>query len=263
VVGNTTKSTVPEIPNPPREVEVSDRPLVVLFDVDGTLVDTGGAGARSWRRAFDAIYRIPADIGKFTSSGETDPFVARKTFEAVLGRTPSRDELGRLFGEYLWHLHDEVLRSPGYRVLEGVVETLSMLGRASVTLGLVSGAMEGAARTKLIRGNLNRYFVFGGYGSDSDDRAQLTQAAIRRASSMHGRVPESSRVFVVGDTPSDVAAARQVGAVAVGVATGKFSVDELRRAGADHVLASLRAPFPGLSQPEKDARSGDAPGDRA
>ncbi len=222
-------------------------PVVALFDIDETLVHTGGSGARSWRRAFDELHGVPADIGQHTSAGETDPFVARKTFEAVLGRPPTRDELGRLFAAYLMHLSADIGRSPGYRVLDGVVETLTRLTRAGVILGVVSGAMEGAARTKLIPADLNRFFVFGGYGSDSPDRVRLTQAAIDRAALLHAGQLEPGEVVVVGDTPLDVDAARRAGAVAVGVATGRYSSDELRAAGADHVLPALTSPFPGFA----------------
>jgi phosphoglycolate phosphatase-like HAD superfamily hydrolase len=105
--------------------------------------------------------------------------------------------------------------------------------------------MEGAARTKLGPANLNRFFLFGAYGSDSADRAELTGIAIEKAGRLHaGLQPE--QVFVVGDTPRDIEATAKAGAVSVGVATGHYSVAELSDAGADHVLASLADPFPGL-----------------
>ena len=223
-------------------------PPVVLFDVDGTLIDSGGAGARSWTHAFDKLYGISADIGSHTAAGETDPVVARKTFEAAVGREPSEAELARLFAVYLLRLSEEVRTSEGYRVLEGVEDLLLMLSDAGTMLGLVSGAMEGAARVKLSRADLNRFFVFGGYGSDSDDRAMLTRGAIDKAAMLHGHDVTPDRVFVVGDTPLDVEAARAVGAVSVAVASGKFSVEALRSAGARHVLASLAAQFPEMGE---------------
>src|SRR5580658_1677450 len=175
-------------------------PVVVLFDVDETLVHTGGSGARSWKAAFEKLHGVPADIGAHTSVGETDPQVARETFLAVIGREPSDDELDRLYGQYLLHLAEDIVVSEQYRVLPGAEETLLALGKAGVMLGLVSGAMEGAARTKLVRANLNRYFIFGAYGSDSPDRPELTRLAIEKASRLHrGLTP--SQVFVVGDTP--------------------------------------------------------------
>jgi phosphoglycolate phosphatase-like HAD superfamily hydrolase len=221
------------------------RPAVVLFDVDETLVHTGGAGARSWSAAFEKLYDVPADIGAHSSAGETDPQVARATFRGILDRDPSQDELVALYAQYLLHLADDIWTSEQYRVLPGAEQLLVRLGEAGLLLGLVSGAMEGAARTKLMPGNLNRYFLFGAYGSDSPDRGQLTTLAIGKAALLHDELtPE--RVFVVGDTPHDVEATKSAGAVSVGVASGHFSTDELVAAGGDYVLASLEESFPGL-----------------
>jgi phosphoglycolate phosphatase-like HAD superfamily hydrolase len=220
------------------------KPVVVLFDVDETLVHTGGAGGRSWKAAFEKLYGIPADIGQHTSAGETDPQVARETFMAVIGRAPSDDELDRLYLNYLLHLSDDIV-SDQYRVLPGAEETLRSLGDAGVLLGIVSGAMEGAARTKLIPADLNRFFIFGAYGSDSPDRAELTRIAIEKATRLHSLLTPS-QVAVVGDTPRDIEAAKAAGAISVGVASGHFSVDELTAVGGDYVLASLEERFPGL-----------------
>ncbi len=216
----------------------------VLFDIDGTLIDTGGAGARSWHWAFERLHGVPADISKSSSAGMTDPEVASRTFEAVLGRAPSDHELSRLFAWYVYRLQHEVAASEGYRVLAGVVETLSRLMDRGVVLGIVSGGLEGSARIKLERGHLNRYFPVGGYGTDSRDRHQITRVAIARVSTMNGRDIEPGEVIVVGDTPLDVDAAKAVGATSLGVASGTYSVDDLRRAGADLVLSSLRERFP-------------------
>jgi phosphoglycolate phosphatase len=200
---------------------------------------------RSWKAAFQKLYGIPADIGDHSSAGETDPQVARATFSAVIGHDPSDDELDRLYAQYLLHLADDILVSAEYRVLPGVDQTLIALGEAGVLLGLVSGAMEGAARTKLIPANLNRYFIFGTYGSDSPDRAELTGLGIEKAARLHAKLTPD-QVFVVGDTPRDHDAAKAAGAVSVGVATGHYSKDELTAAGFDFVLGSLRESFPGL-----------------
>lgn len=220
------------------------KPVVVLFDVDETLVHTGGSGARSWKAAFEKLYDIPADIGEHSSAGETDPQVATATFRAVIGREPSDVELDQLYVQYLLYLADDILVSDGYRMLPGADQCLAALAEAGVLLGLVSGAMEGAARTKLIPANLNRYFIFGAYGSDSPDRAELTGIAIEKATRLHAHLTPA-QVFVVGDTPHDVDATRQAGAVSVGVASGHYSVDELAKAGSDHVLGALTEPFPG------------------
>jgi phosphoglycolate phosphatase len=217
--------------------------MVVLFDVDGTLVDTGGSGTRSWSAAFEKVYGVPADIGDYSSAGQTDPQVARATFEGVLDRDPSQDELSSLYAQYLLHLSEDIWTSEKYRVLAGAEQTLVRLEEAGVMLGLVSGALEGAARTKLMPANLNRYFLFGAYGTDSPDRARLTSIAIEKATRLHTQLTPA-QVFVVGDTPLDIAAARAAGAVSVGVASGAYSTDQLEAAGAEHVLESLEDRFP-------------------
>jgi len=122
--------------------------IAVLFDIDGTLIDTGGAGAASWRLAFDELYGIPADIGKFTDTGMTDPEVGRKTFEAVLNRDPERGEFAKLLERRQYYLHETVAESAGYRVLPGAEELLLALIRDGYLLGLVTGNLETAAHIK-------------------------------------------------------------------------------------------------------------------
>ncbi|KAK1185762.1 HAD family hydrolase [Streptomyces sp. NBS 14/10] len=219
-------------------------PVAVLFDIDETLVHTGGSGRRSWAWAFDQLHGVAADIGKHTSAGETDPQVGRETFHAVLGREPSHDELARLYAAYLWHLSEDIWASKGYRVLDGVEETLRRITDAGVILGIISGAMEGAARIKMEPGKLGRYFVFGAYGSDSPDRAEITRMAMAKAGRLHGRELTRDEVYVVGDTPRDIEAAHASHATGVGVATGHYTVEELSAAQADHVLTALTEPFP-------------------
>ncbi|NUS81451.1 MAG: HAD family hydrolase [Streptomyces sp.] len=219
-------------------------PVAVLFDIDETLVHTGGSGRRSWAWAFDQLHGVAADIGKHTSAGETDPQVGRETFHAVLGREPSHDELARLYAAYLWHLSEDIWASKGYRVLDGVEETLRRITDAGVILGIISGAMEGAARIKMEPGKLGRYFVFGAYGSDSPDRAEITRMAMAKAGRLHGRELTRDEVYVVGDTPRDIEAAHAAHATGVGVATGHYTVEELSAAQADHVLTALTEPFP-------------------
>jgi phosphoglycolate phosphatase-like HAD superfamily hydrolase len=150
-----------------------------------------------------------------------------------------------------------VAESKGYKVLPGVEETLRRLTDAGFLLGLTTGGTEAAAHTKLERGGLNPFFSFGGYGSDSPDRTVLTRRAIERAGEILKRPVDPERVLVVGDTPFDIEAAHAAGAVAVGVATGNHSEDDLRRAGADYVLGTLEEELPGVAAPAgSDASAG-------
>ncbi len=221
-------------------------PLAVLFDVDGCLISTGGAGTKAWRHAFERLHGIPADIGQFTEAGMTDPDVGRQTFVRVLGREPTETEVGRLLGAYLERLVEEVDQSAGYRVMPGVEVVLPRLIDRGILLGIVSGALETAAHIKLERAHLNRFFSFGGFGSDSADRGELTRLAIQRCGRLHGHALNPARVLVVGDTPRDVEAGRAAGAVTVGVATGKYTILQLEAAGADFVLPTLESPLPGI-----------------
>lgn len=225
-----------------------ERPHAILFDIDGTLITTGGAGAVAWRRAFDDLYGIPADIGRFSDAGMTDPDVGRRTFEAVVGHAPSSAELARVLAKRLEHLPQAVAESAGYRVLDGVEETLPSLAAAGFLLGLTTGGVEAAAHIKLARANLSRWFCFGGYGSDSADRAELTRIAVRRAEAILGIPVNTCHMLVVGDTPRDIDAARAAGATSVGVASGHFTAAELRAARADYVLESLREELPGVTE---------------
>src|SRR2546421_8481924 len=131
-----------------------DRPQAILFDVDGLLITTGGAGTKSWRWAFNELYGIPADIGKFTEAGMTDPVVGRLTFTSVIGHEPSPEELAKVISHYLMRLPEEVAGSSGYRVLDGVEALLPRPGKAGFRLGITTGADRAAAPLKLARANL-------------------------------------------------------------------------------------------------------------
>ncbi|HEX5309953.1 MAG TPA: HAD family hydrolase [Solirubrobacteraceae bacterium] len=218
---------------------------LVLFDIDGTLIDTGGAGARSWAWAFQRVFGREVDIAEHSTAGMTDPAIGRVTFAEVIGRDPTPEELTRLMAGYQAVIPDYVACSPGYRVLAGVRDLLQRLTETGVALGLTTGGLQAVAHAKLGRGQLNRYFLVGGYGSDSEDRVELTRVAIERGEQLLGRKFDPEQVFVVGDTPLDVAAAEGAGAVSVAVASGRYDVEELGAAQPDHVLASLAEPFPG------------------
>jgi phosphoglycolate phosphatase len=218
--------------------------IAVLFDIDGTLIITGGAGGASWRLAFDELYGIPADIGKFTDTGMTDPDVGRKTFEAVMHRQPERKEFTRLLERRLFYLHQTVTESDGYRVLAGVQELLPKLIEDGYLLGLVTGNLEAAAHIKLHRAQLNRFFSFGGYGSDATDRGELTKIALGRGALVYGEPLTPDQAIVVGDTPHDVQGAHAAGMECVGVGSHHFNVDQLRDSGADYAIASLEEALP-------------------
>jgi phosphoglycolate phosphatase len=219
-------------------------PRILLFDIDGTLVTTGGAGAVAWRQAFEELHGVPADIGKFTDAGMTDPDVGARTFEAVLGREPTPLELTALIQRRLEHLPEAIAASEGYKVLPGVPERLRQLSRAGHLLGLITGNGDGAAHIKLARADLNRWFTFGAYAAAGAERADIVREAVARGEAMFGEDVPNTEIFVIGDTPLDISAAHAAGCSAIGIATGHYDESALRDAGADHVLATLEAELP-------------------
>jgi phosphoglycolate phosphatase-like HAD superfamily hydrolase len=213
----------------------------VLFDIDGTLLVTGGAGAVAWQRAFEELYEVEANIDEHTDAGMTDPEIAAIIFREVVGREGNPEERSKAIGCYLKHLPDAMAESDGYRTMPGVEELLDRLIESGVLLGLVTGNVEAAAHIKLARARLNRFFSFGGYGSDSADRVEVTKAALRRAELVSGGTLQDGACIAVGDTPRDVKAGHGAGIKVVGVATGSYSVGQLRSAGADWAIPDVAA----------------------
>jgi phosphoglycolate phosphatase-like HAD superfamily hydrolase len=223
---------------------------LVLFDIDGTLVLTGGAGLRAMNRAFDEIVGAPTGLTDATPAealkgipvaGRTDWIIVQDTL-ARLGRQLDDDLLGRLRERYVTHLRQEV-EQPGRGfngTLPGVSALLDALHpREDVFLGLLTGNFRDGARIKLERFDLWRYFRCGAFGDDSPDRNALVPVALGRAAECGMPSFAPTDVIVVGDTPNDVACAQAVGAVAVGVATGSFSARQLRDCGAAVVFETL------------------------
>ena len=192
-----------------------ETPRILLFDIDGTLVSTGGAGAVAWKQAFEELHGIPADIGEFTDAGMTDPDVGAKTFEAVMQREPTPRELAQLIQRRLEHLPEAIAASEGYRVLPGVPERLRQLSHDGHLLGLITGNGDGAAFVKLSRGDLMRWFTFGAYATAGVARAGIVRRAVERGEAMLGCDVPNSDILVVGDTPLDIEAAHAADCTAV------------------------------------------------
>ena len=215
---------------------------VFLFDVDATLVLTGGAGLRALDRAFQKRYSLDGAMTGIAPHGKTDPAIIREIFHARFQSQPNSErEVAAILEDYVEFLRDEVERSDSYHVLPGIPEILAELSnRNGVMLGLATGNVESGARIKLQPGGLNRFFSFGGFGSDSESRPALVRRAIDRASEKHGSTIPPRDVLVIGDTPLDIAAGRELGCVTVGVATGKYSEEQLRTSGADLAIPDCR-----------------------
>jgi phosphoglycolate phosphatase len=225
---------------------------LVLFDIDGTLVLTGGAGLRAMNRACSELVGHTEALSGIPVAGRTDRIILADV-AARMGRTLDDELLTVLRDRYLAYLREEIL-APGVMpsaeslgprggikaVMPGIRELLDALQRRpDVFLGLLTGNFEEGARTKLAHFDLWRYFRCGAYGDDAEDRNALVPIAVERA--RRCGLPEipPGEILVIGDTPHDIACARAADAVAVGVATGGFTVDELRASGADIVFKDL------------------------
>jgi phosphoglycolate phosphatase len=223
---------------------VTERTQAILFDIDGTLIESGGSSDRAWHRAFEELHGVDVQISKVTGKGVPDPAVGRQAFEVVIGRKPDDEEMAKLMAKRLAYLPEEVESSEGYRTMPGTEELLESLIDDGFLLGLTTGNVEGAAHIKLARANLNRFFSFGGYGSDSEDRTELTKRALERGGVVLGGPIDRARCFSVGDTPLDVSAGHGAGIRVTGVATGKYSMEELTEAGADAAIPEFSDGLP-------------------
>jgi phosphoglycolate phosphatase-like HAD superfamily hydrolase len=144
----------------------------------------------------------------------------------------------------LHYLQQTVADSKDYRVLAGVAELLPQLIEDGYLLGLVTGNVEAAAHIKLHREKLNRFFSFGGYGSDSTNRGEVTKTALKRTTLVYGEPISAAQAIAVGDTPHDIEGAHAAGIACIAVASHNYTTDQLRNAGADYAIASLTDGLP-------------------
>lgn len=221
----------------------SPRPTILLFDIDGTLVTTAGAGRRALDAAFKALWGKSDACAAIRFDGMTDWVIARLGLEAI-GIEVTDARMQAVLDLYVPLLASELqsLTPDRYRIHPGIISALNEARRAGAALGLGTGNIEAGARLKLEHVDLLDYFAFGGYGSDSAERPELIRCGAVRGAALLGRAIEQCRVVVIGDTPKDIAAAMAIGAESIGVATGSFSVQQLKEAGATHAFADLTAP---------------------
>jgi phosphoglycolate phosphatase len=214
---------------------------LLLFDIDQTLVNTGGAGLRALDRACQKLYGLQNAMDGVRPHGKTDPAIVREILRVKLGSNSAKDgEIATVLEGYVSFLKEEVQTSATYRVLPGIVPLLNeMAARPDVVLGLATGNVELGARIKLQRAELNSYFAFGGFGSDAEDRTELVRKGAEKANRKIGRTIPPSEVFVIGDTPLDIDAGNRAGFKTVGVGTGTYTVDQLLAAGATFAVEDL------------------------
>lgn len=210
-----------------------------IFDIDGTLVRTGGAGSGAMRAAFKALWRGSNGFDGIEFSGRSDRALFRQAL-AVSGLDGADfEERLRRFKRAYFRRLPQTLEAFSGSLLPGVGSLLQRLAEdKSATVILGTGNFRRSSAIKLQYYGIDRFFNFGvgGFGDRTEDRATLIESALRSARRAHGR---HDAAFVIGDTVHDVAAARANNVIAVGVATGTTSRDELAAAGADLVLGNL------------------------
>jgi phosphoglycolate phosphatase-like HAD superfamily hydrolase len=219
------------------------RPTVLLFDIDGTLITSGGAGRRAMARAFDEVYGRSDALAQIQLDGMTDRLIVRMGIETI-GREPTEEAIDAVLAAYLHSLADEValVTRERYRVHRGMREAVASALQQGAAVGLGTGNLRAGATIKLGRVELNGSFAFGGFGCDAEARIELIRIGAERGAAALGVPVAECRVVVIGDTPKDVAAALGVGAEAVGVGTGRFTPDQLRESGARFAFNDLAEP---------------------
>ena len=216
---------------------------LVLFDIDGTILLSSGAGRRA------IIAALSEDIGthqawdRIRFDGKTDPQILVELLEAAGHAGDPEEDRVREFGKKYVSLLREELSRPGHRttLMPGILPLLDRVELEEYTVpGLLTGNFAEGAALKLESGGIDpRRFRVGAYGSDSPRRVELPPIAARRAEPLFGRVPTGHEVVIVGDTPADVTCGQCIGARAIGVATGAYSTTELKEAGAHAVFTDL------------------------
>ena len=215
-------------------------PTVYLFDIDGTLITSGGSGRRAMIRSFEHALGRESLTLSFSFAGMTDRMIIRQGL-TELGLPDGEDTIDIILKDYLQILESEVQVAEQYAVHPGVHEALDgLFGKENVALGLGTGNVEDGARIKLRCVNLNHYFDFGGFGCDAEAREELILRGAERGAEKLGLPREDCRVVVIGDTPRDIEAARAIGAQCIAVSTGGVSHAILEEWEPDWLFRDLR-----------------------
>ncbi|NIR51909.1 HAD family hydrolase [candidate division KSB1 bacterium] len=213
---------------------------LLLFDVDLTLVNTGGAGRRAMARAFKDIFQKDDGMEKINFAGRTDRAIFRDAL-TLWGLQWQHSLEERFKRTYLEYLQTEIRKpNPKEHIEPGVLQLLQVLSnRSDVTLGLLTGNWRSGAKIKLEHFNLFHYFRLGAFADDSENRNKLPEAAVKRFEKMFNAELRPEDVYIIGDTPLDVACARSFAARSVAVATGFFSFEELQASKPDFLFKDL------------------------
>jgi phosphoglycolate phosphatase-like HAD superfamily hydrolase len=211
---------------------------LVLFDIDGTLIDPGGAGRMSLTRVFEELFSVADAFNDIKLAGKTDIQIIKEGL-SVHGLSAGDGELKSIIRKYVGYLKTEIKNKKKHAMpgVKALLNTLEPMGGYS--LGLLTGNIEQGARIKLGSLDLSRYFSFGAFGDDHEDRNRLLPIAVKKFRNRTNMDIAYGDCLVIGDTPYDVACAKPFGAVTIAVATGPYSYETLMATGADHVLKDL------------------------
>ncbi len=213
-------------------------PKLILFDIDGTLIDPGHVGRISVTKAFNKVISVDDAFSGIKMAGKTDIQIIKEALN-VHGLSVSDGIIPRILSEYVNILKSEI-NSRLMSLKPGVVDLLNYLEtKGNISLGLLTGNIEQGARIKLGVFGLNRFFSFGAFGDDNEDRNKLLSIALAKYRKMTNMDIEFKDCVVIGDTPMDVLCSKPFGAISVAVTTGPYSHDALAEAGADYVLEDL------------------------
>jgi phosphoglycolate phosphatase-like HAD superfamily hydrolase len=212
---------------------------LILFDIDGTLVDSGGAGVRSLDQAFKEVLSIENAFREISMAGKTDLQIVKEGLSAH-GLSSDNGLVPRITDAYIRHLTSEIQISNKH-LKPGIIDALEAVKSRGdrYQLGLLTGNMEQGARIKLGVFGLNEYFASGAFGSDHEDRNKLLPIAVERFKIISGGHFDFADCVVIGDTPLDIMCARPYDAVCIAVATGPYGAGSLVAAGADVVVEDL------------------------
>jgi phosphoglycolate phosphatase len=200
---------------------------LLLFDIDGTLLRAEDATHKAIDMSFHEIFGTEAATNDITFLGRTDPELFQEASIKLRGRRLDDGEYDSLVARYLKLLPGE-LKQCAFRLMPGVIQLLSNLSsRTDVILGLETGNIEPAAYFKLKRGNIDHYFSFGGFGSDNKDRTELVRIGIQRARSLNHSVISNDDIYVIGDSPHDISAGRNLSVKTIAVGTGLVAKEKL------------------------------------
>jgi phosphoglycolate phosphatase-like HAD superfamily hydrolase len=211
---------------------------LLLWDIDGTLIASGGAGMRALQVALRNVFGIDGSLADIDFAGRTDRWIMREVFRKF-DLAPDEENFVRYFEGYVAALPAE-LANPHARVLPGVREILhATAAHGRIAQGLLTGNMRRGAQVKLAHHGLWEHFAFGAFGDDSELRNDLGPHAVRRAAEKHGVNFSATNVWVIGDTPHDIACGQAIGASTLGVSTGGSTLEQLRACAPTAVLENL------------------------